>query len=318
MLLDDLIATGKLRHLAEATIDQYVYWYEKFVRFHRGDQWRHPADMGLVEVKAFLTYLAISGVSASTQNQALAAMQFLYGRVLGKPLANVKALRARRQKRQPEALAVEEVAAVLGQLQGNKRMVCLLLYGGGLRLKEALRLRVKDLDLSRRVMIVRNTKNHKDRFVPIPSSTIELLRAQVEYAREVWCADVAAGYDGTSFPYALERKYRNAAIKFPWQFVFPATQLTRWEDGTLRRHHLHSSAVQKAVSHAGEKAGIDRRVYPHLLRHSFVTHLLRAGYDIVTVQELVGHSDIRTTRGYATPMRIGDVVSPLDKLDLAF
>lgn len=318
MLLDDLIATGKLRHLAEATIDQYVYWYEKFVRFHRGDQWRHPADMGREEVKAFLTYLAMAGASASTCNQALAAMQFLYGRVLGKPLGNVKALRARRQKRQPEALTVAEVRAVLEQLSGDRRLVCSLLYGSGLRLMEALRLRVKDVDLACKMLLVRNTKNHKDRFVPVAAGVIKLLQAQIEWAREVWCADVAAGYDGASFPYALERKYRNAAIKFPWQFVFPATQLTRWDDGTLRRHHLHSSAVQKAVSHAGEKAGIDRRVYPHLLRHSFVTHLLRAGYDIVTVQELVGHSDIRTTRGYATPMRIGDVVSPLDKLDLAF
>lgn len=318
MLIDDLISEAKLRHLAQATIDQYAYWYKEYVKFLRGDQWIHPGKAGYQDVKAFLTYLAMAGLSASTCNQALAAMQFLYLRVLDKPLGNVNALRARRQKRQPEALTGGEVKAVLGKLQGEKRLVCLLLYGGGLRLKEALRLRVKDVDLARRMLLVRNTKNHKDRYVPIAASVIELLRGQVEHAREVWRDDLANGYDGASFPYALERKYRKAAKKLPWQFVFPASKLTRWEDGTLRRHHLHSSAVQKAVGRAGEKAGIDRRVYPHLFRNTFVTHMLRNGYDIVTVQNIVGHSDIRTTHGYATPMRIENVVSPLDKLDLAF
>lgn len=291
-----------------------MQWVKRFVVFCG---MRHPREVGAREIERFLTHLAVDGkVSASTQNQALNALVFLYREVLALDapvLAEI--VRARRPRRLPVVLTVEEVRALLAQLDGASWLVAALLYGSGLRLLEGLSLRVKDLDFGTREIRIRDGKGRRDRVVPLPAKLDAPLRSQLERARAVHREDRRAGFGAVVLPDALDRKYRSASRDWIWQWVFPAT--SRYVDAaaeTERRHHLHETAVQRAVRAAARNAGIAKPATCHTLRHSFATHLLGAGYDIRTVQELLGHHSVRTTMIYTHVLNRGGlgVRSPLD------
>jgi integron integrase len=287
---------------------------KRFVLFHGK---RHPDEMGAAEVSAFLSHLAVVGrVAASTQNQALSALVFLYRVVLERPDLELEDLvRARRPVHLPVVLTTSEVNALLANLSGEPGLVAGLLYGAGLRLLEALRLRVKDVDLSRGELVVRQGKGRKDRVTMLPRSLARDLRAQIERARAIHQDDLRAGFGAVALPDALARKYPNAAREWGWQWVFPASRrYTDTKTGTEHRHHLHETVVQRAVKRAVSAAGIAKHASCHTLRHSFATHLLAAGYDIRTVQELLGHRDVSTTMVYTHVLNRGGrgVRSPLD------
>lgn len=302
--------------MSRRTEKAYVGWIRRYVEFHSG---RHPRELDEGDVNAFLSYLAVSrNVAASTQNQALAALLFLYEHVLRQPLDRVHGIvRPTKPKRLPVVLTHGEVAAVLALMAGRPRLVCLLLYGGGLRLSEALQLRVKDIDLERREITVRDGKGRRDRVTTLPEVA---LAALVEHLREVRLQhrrDLTRGLGRVPMPYALARKYPNADREWGWQWVFPATKHYRDpRTGIRHRHHMHESKVGKAVKRAVEEAGIAKQAHPHTFRHSFATHLMQAGYDIRTVQELLGHRDVRTTMIYTHVLNRGGlgVNSPLDAL----
>ncbi len=312
-LLDRLRATCRARHYSRRTEEAYHDWAERFIRFHGI---RHPAAMAEAEVNAFLTHLAVERhVSASTQNQALCALLFLYDVVLGRPLNELSVVRANRPKRLPVVLTRAEVRSVLGELEGTPRLVCTLLYGSGLRLFEALGLRLKDVDLGRKELRVRDGKGGKDRVTMTPAAAVDPLRAQMEEARRVHRSDVAAGCGRVSLPTALARKYPGAAADPGWQYVFPASaRCVDDQDGLEKRHHLHESVIQRAVRAAVVKLGLAKHATPHTFRHAFATHLLEDGYDIRTVQELLGHQDVETTMIYTHVLNRGGkgVRSPLD------
>ena len=316
-LLDRVRAKVRLLHYSHRTEEAYVHWIKRYILFHNK---QHPMQMGEAEIEAFLSHLAVKErVAASTQNQALAALLFLYQKVLDRPLNRLDAVRAQRPQRLPEVLSAAEVRLVLGRMTGTARLMAELLYGCGLRLLECCRLRVKDLDFDRKQIMVRGAKGQKDRAVPMPLKLIPALRAQVEKVKTLLVADRQAGAGGVRLPDALERKYPRASRSLGWQFVFPASRLSvdpRAGDGIKRRHHLHENLVQKRVRQAILGAGIAKKASCHTLRHSFATHLLEAGYDIRTVQELLGHSDVSTTMLYTHVMQKGalGVVSPLDRL----
>jgi len=306
----------QVRHYARRTVSSYEHWLRRFLRFH---QMRHPREMGEVEINAFLSHLATEErVSASTQNQALAALLFLYRTVLGGDVGNLEGvIRARRQPRLPVVLTVSEVRAVLGHLGGAEALVAQLLYGSGLRLTEALQLRIKDVDLEQRCITVRCGKGNKDRRTVLPSSLMEPLKRHMQGVRRVHRADLAAGWGAVELPHALERKYRNAAREWAWQWLFP--QGRRWRDprqNSEGRHHLDPSLVQRAVRTAVQAAGISKPATCHSFRHSFATHLLEQGADIRTIQELLGHSDVKTTMIYTHVLNRGPsgVRSPADLL----
>jgi integron integrase len=314
-LLDRVRERLRIKHYSIRTEEQYVGWIRRFVRFHGK---RHPRDMGAEEVEAFLTHLAVAGnVSASTQNQAKAALLFLYTQVLGVEVGWLKRVTsAKAGRRLPVVLTEEEVRALLAGLSGVHWLLASLLYGAGLRLMEAVRLRVKDVDFARREIVVRDGKGGKDRVTVLPARLIEPLRQQLAKARELHELDRLAGYGEVYLPFALDRKYPRAAREWAWQYVFPATVLS--EDprsGKLRRHHFDEQAVQRAVKNAVRRAGIVKPASPHTLRHSFATHLLQAGYDIRTVQELLGHADVSTTMVYTHVLNRGGrgVLSPMDR-----
>lgn len=279
-------------------MSSYEHWLRQFLRFHR---MRHPRAMGEAEINAFLSHLATGErVSATTQNQALAALLFLYRTVLGGDVGNLEGvIRARRRQRLPVVFTVGEVRAVLGHLDGTEALVAQLLYGSGLRLMEALRLRIKDVDLEQRCITVRCGKGDKDRRTMLPDSLVEPLQRHMQGLRGVHQADLAAGWGTVELPHALERKYRNAAREWAWQWLFP--QGRRWRDPHQRlegRHHLDPSLVQRAVRAAVQAAWISKPATCHSFRHSFATHLLEQGADIRTIQELLGHSDVKTTMIY--------------------
>ncbi len=303
------------RHYARRTVDTYEQWLRRFLRFHKR---RHPREMGSAEVNAFLTHLAVEGqVSASTQNQALSALLFLYRELLERDLDLEGVVRARQKRRLPVVLTPAEVRALLERMDGVEALVSEVLYGSGLRLMEALRLRVKDLDFERRELTVRDGKGGKDRRTMLPLGVGERLREQLQKVKHLDEQDMADGYGRVQRPRAISRKYRNADREWNWQWVFPQHQ--RWRNaqtGEQGRHHLDPSLVQKAIRRAVLAAKISKCATSHSFRHSFATHLLERGNDIRTIQELLGHNDIRTTMIYTHVLNRGPygISSPADSL----
>jgi integron integrase len=314
-LLDRVRERMRPRHLSRRTEKAYVAWIRRYVVFHGK---RHPREMGSAEVTAFLTALAVQRrVSASTQNQALAALLFLHREVLGAPLEGIDAVRARMPGRLPVVLTRDEVRAVIGRMHGVPRLMALLLYGAGLRLLECARLRVKDVDFGARQIVVRRGKGDRDRVTLLPEAAREALARQMEAVRHLHAADVRRGGGWVELPQALGRKYPTAGRDLPWHWVFPATR-TYVEPATRqrRRHHLHESVLQRAVKQAVREAGLTKPASCHTFRHSFATHLLEDGYDIRTVQELLGHKDVATTMIYTHVLNRGPgaVRSPADRI----
>ena len=303
-------------HYSDRTEEAYVQWIKRFIYFSGK---RHPAEMGREEVTAFLNHLARErSVAAATQNQALAALLFLYREVLGTPLPWLDELdRVTRPARMPTVLSRMEVERLLGCMQGTKWLMASLLYGAGLRLRECLKLRVKDLDFDYRQVLVRDGKGFKDRVTMLPESLIPALRDHVARTRLVHERDVARGHGDVELPDALERKYPRAAYEWGWKFAFPSHKLsTDPKTGVIRRHHVYENYVVRGVKEAARAARIEKHVSCHTLRHSFATHLLEGGYDIRTVQELLGHSDVSTTMIYTHVLNKGGrgVASPLDRM----
>ena len=315
-LLDRVRQAIRAKHYSRRTESAYVDWIRRYIVFHRK---RHPSEMGAQEIAAFLTWLATNRrVSASTQNQALSAVLFLDRDVLHIEIGAIEHIpRARMPVRMPVVLSREEVARIMKRLNGVTWMIVALLYGAGLRLHECLELRVKDIDLERRQIVIRRGKGQKDRPTVLPTAVVEPLSCHLEGVKRQHEADLVRGFGRVVLPFALDRKYPNAPTEWGWQFVFPASRVCvdpRW--GPPTRFHLHESVVQKAVAQAARQAGITKRVGPHTFRHSFATHLLEDGYDIRTVQELLGHADVSTTMVYTHVLNRGPlgVRSPVDSL----
>lgn len=314
-VLDALRDQLRLRHRSLSTERSYVGWVRRFILFHGK---RHPAEMGRAEVEAFLTDLATGReVAASTQNQALNAILFFYRHVIGRELGTLgEVVRARRPVRIPVVLTVDEVERVLARLEGESRDVALLLWGGGLRLLEALRLRVQDVNFERRELRVRDGKGRRDRLTVLPERAVDPLRARIGAALALHSRDRAEGYGEVELPRALARKYPRAGFEPGWQWVFPADRLSACpRTGRVGRHHLFETTIQRHVREAGVRAGVMKRVTPHVLRHSFATALLEHGYDIRTVQELLGHQNVATTMIYTHVLNRGGrgVLSPADR-----
>jgi len=309
-LLDRVRAAIRVRHYSYRTEDAYVHWIKRYIFFHNV---RHPADMGRDEINGFLSHLAVTErLSASTQNQAFNALLFLYKTVLEKDVGQLRdVVRAERRRRLPVVLTHEEVARLFAHVDGVVLLVCRLLYGSGLRLLEALRLRVKDLDFQRLEIIVRDGKGGKDRLTVLPATCRQELIDHLERVRQQHGEDLGRGLGRAPLPGALARKYGNADREWGWQYVFPASShYTDRRTGVRHRHHLHETVIQKSVKQATRRAGITKPATPHTLRHSFATELIRAGYDIRTVQELLGHSDVSTTMIYTHVLNRGGRVAP--------
>lgn len=313
-LLDRLRDRIRLKHYSIRTEHAYADWVRRFILFHGK---RHPCELGAQEVEAFLTHLAVERrVSASTQNQAKSALLFLYKDVLDAELPWLKNVTgAKSPQRLPVVLNRNEVDALLAGMTGTSGLIARMLYGSGLRLLEAVRMRVKDLDLERLEIVVRDGKGAKDRITMLPASLVAPLSAQLALARALHNRDVAEGLGEVWLPFALERKYPSTARDWGWQYIFPSERLSRDpRSGKTRRHHLDEQGVQRSMRRALIAADIHRPATPHTLRHSFATHLLEAGYDIRTIQELLGHSDVSTTMIYTHVLNRGGraVRSPLD------
>jgi integron integrase len=313
-LLDRLRAEIRLRHYSIRTEETYVDWARRFILFHGK---RHPKDMGSQEVTAFLSHLASErNVSASTQNQAKSALLFLYREVLDIELPWLdEVIAAKTPRRLPVVLTQTEVRRLLNETSGTMGLVVSLLYGTGMRLLEGLRLRVKDVEFTRREIIIREGKGNKDRVTVLPENLILPLKAHLEKVKALHERDLEAGFGEVYLPDALAVKYPNAARTWGWQYVFPSVvRSVDPRSGVERRHHFYEASVQRAVREAAKLANIHKPVTPHVLRHSFATHLLQAGYDIRTVQELLGHKDVATTMIYTHVLNKGGrgVVSPLD------
>lgn len=314
-LLDRMRAEIRLRHYSIRTEESYVDWARRFILYHNK---RHPREMGAEEVRDFLSYLAVErNVSASTQNQAKSALLFLYREVLEIELPWLdEVIAAKASKRLPVVLTPTEIRRLLASTSGTMGLVVSLLYGTGMRLLEGLRLRVKDVEFERREIIVREGKGGKDRATVLPENLILPLKAHLERVKALHERDLAAGFGDVYLPDALARKYPKAGKTWGWQFVFPsAVRSIDPRSGIERRHHIYEASVQRAVREAAKLAEIAKPVTPHVLRHSFATHLLQAGYDIRTVQELLGHKDVQTTMIYTHVLNKGGkgVVSPLDR-----
>jgi len=315
-LLDELSEQLRTRHYAIRTEKTYISWVRRYIIFHNK---RHPKNMGAKEINAFLTHLALEKrVASSTQNQALSAILFLYRFVLNIELPPNALIYSRPKKRKhvPTVLSREEAKATIQQMNDIYRLMAQIMYGSGLRLMEVLRLRVKDLDFANHQIIVRDGKGGDDRFTMLPNSLLEPLRLHLNQVKALHEKDLFEGYGTVYLPNALERKYPNANREWIWQYVFPANKRSvDPQTGIKRRHHLHESSLQKAVKQAARSAKIDKRVSPHTFRHSFATHLLENGYDIRTVQELLGHKDVKTTMIYTHVLNKGpfSVKSPLDE-----
>jgi integron integrase len=314
-LLDRLRLAVRTRHYSLRTEEAYVGWVKRFVLFHNK---RHPREMGEAEINAFLSDLAVrQRVSASTQSQALAAILFLYRHVLEKPLPALQEIvRAKRPRRLPTVLTRAEVRAVIGRLGGPERLIAVLLYGSGLRLLECLRLRVKDVEFGSNRIVVRDAKGQRDRVAPLPVVVKAALPAWLARVKRIHDKDLAAGFGDVFLPDAIRRKYPGAEKDWGWQWIFPAEHRSRDpRTGAERRHHMHESVIQRAVRQAVVDIGISRRASCHTFRHSFATHLIEDGYDVRTIQELLGHKDVRTTMIYTHVLnRALGVRSPADVL----
>jgi len=315
-VLADLRTALQARHYSRKTEQAYSHWVSRFLQFHQG---RPPAEMAEPDINRFLTYLALNEkVSASTQNQALAAVLFLYRYVIGHDIGDLgDVIRARKPERRPVVMTREEVRAVLAKLTDDKRLMASLMYGAGLRLMECLRLRVQDVDFSRNEILVRDGKGAKDRITMLPESLNTPLQDHLKQVKAIHENDLADGWGRVLLPDALDRKYPNAPKDWRWQWAFP--QEHRWRNaqtGEQGRHHVHETILQRAVKEAICQAGVMKHVGCHTFRHSFATHLLEAGYDIRTIQELLGHKDVSTTMIYTHVLNKGGhgVRSPIDGL----
>lgn len=317
-LMDQVRQVMRYHHYAYRTEQTYCDWILRFIRFHGSK--RHPKDMGKTEVEGFLSHLASEGkVSASTQRQALNAIVFLYRDVMDQPIqGEIAPLRAKRHGRVPVVMTREEVQRVLREMRGTHLLMAKLLYGGGLRLMECVRLRVQDLDFERGLVYLRAAKGGKDRTTVFPKAIHGELKQHIEKVRRLHEGDLGEGRGEVYMPEGLSRKYRGAAKEFRWQYVFPSKALGKDpRTGVTRRHHVLESGLQKAVKIAVDRAGIQKRVSCHTFRHCFATHLLENGVNIRVVQELMGHADVKTTEIYTHVMQkdVSAVVSPLDYLE---
>lgn len=313
-LIDQVREVLRLRHYSYETEKSYIHWIKRFISFHN---MKPPREMGAAEVETFLTHLAVQkNVAPSTQNQALSALIFLYREVYQRDTDwRLNAVRAKSTRYLPTVLTPDEVIAILKHLSGVYQLVAKVLYGSGLRLSEGLKLRVKDVDFSQSQITVRDAKGRQSRVTMLPAALIEPLTHHLQWAKQLHRQDLEQGYGSVYLPYALERKYRNADRDWIWQYVFPANRRSiDPRGGICRRHHLHESGLQKMVKQAVRIAGIQKRVSCHTFRHSFATHLLENGYDIRTIQELLGHKDVKTTMIYTHVLNRGGrgVRSPLD------
>lgn len=308
--------TIRLKHYSYQTEKTYIYWIRRYILFHNK---RHPKDMGGTDIEAFLTHLAVNEkVAASTQNQALHAILFLYREVMKQELdLKVDAVRAKKSKSPPTVLIKEETTAIIQQLSGVYQLVIKLLYGTGLRLTEGLQLRVKDVDFAQNQITVRDTKGNESRVTMLPASIAEELKIHLQSVKLLHQQDLQKGFGSVYLPFALERKYPHASREWVWQFIFPSDRISQDpRSQIIRRHHLHESGLQKALKQGVRKAGVEKRVSCHTFRHSFATHLLQNNYDIRTVQEFLGHKDVKTTMIYTHVLNRGGqgVRSPLDNI----
>ncbi len=313
-LLQQLRNIIRVKHYSRSTEKLYVSWVKKFILFHNKT---HPKDMGEKEIREYLNYLAVEKhVAASTQNQALNAILFLYKEIIKKDIGWLKDIkRAKTKKNLPVVLTPGEVKEVLAKLEGPTFLIVSLLYGAGLRLSEALRLRIKDIDFSYLQLSIRDGKGAKDRFTMLPEKIIIPLKKHIEKVEILHKKDIKKGYGETILPNALAEKYPNAGKEFKWQYVFPSSRFVKNpKTGKLFRHHIYPTTIQRSVNYAAKKTGINKIITPHTFRHSFATHLLQNGYDIRTVQELLGHKSVKTTMIYTHVMNKGGmgVRSPLD------
>ena len=314
-LIDQYRQTLRAKHYSHRTEETYIKWVRQYIRFH---EMRHPREMNVTEIGSFVTHLAVEkNIAASTQNQALSAILFLYRQVLNIPLDETKLnfVRPNKPKRVPTVLSKSEAKAVLEKMDGLYQIMGQLMYGSGLRLMECVRLRIKDLDFSNRQIIVREGKGDNDRITTFPDALLEPLRIHLRTVKALHDKDLHAGYGRVYLPNALAEKYTNADREFAWQYVFPAPERsTDPVTGQTRRHHIHETNLQKAVKQAAKSSKINKHITPHTFRHSFATHLLQNGYDIRTVQELLGHKDVKTTMIYTHVLQRGGlaVKSPLD------
>ncbi len=313
-LLDMVRMAIRTRHYSRRTEESYVDWIRRFIVFHGK---RHPAEMGEREINAFLTHLAVEKkVSASTQNQALNGILFLYKNVLMKKIGWAELIPVQRVKHIPVVFSRDEAAKVIARLDGVPKLIVSLLYGTGMRITECLGLRVKDVDFEMNQIVVRDGKGERDRITVLPQKLIPVLKEQIQKVKNLHNMDLLHGVGETVLPYALKRKYPNAGKEFGWQYLFPANGFIYDKEVNLKyRYHLHESVIQKEVKKAVKAAGIDKPGSPHTFRHSFATHLLDSGYDIRTIQELLGHRSVKTTMIYTHILKTASgVKSPLDNI----
>ena len=313
-LIDQVRNALRTRHYSYATEKSYIQWIKRYIYFHHIT---HPKDLDEEDISRFLTHLAVDKkVSASTQNQALCAIIFLYKQVLKKDIKNVNLVWANKPKRLPVVLSKQEIKKVFDNMSGITRIMAMLLYGSGLRMIECCRLRIKDIDFQYRQIMIRNAKGNKDRLTELPNAIIQDLHHHIEKVKLIYKADFERGF-GVSMPEGLEKKYPNASKNWIWFYVFPSIHISKDpRSGIEKRHHIDPSIMRKSLQEAVKETYISKRVTCHSLRHSFATHLLEDGYDIRTVQELLGHNDLKTTMIYTHVLNQGGlaVKSPADQL----